>query len=140
MPAGFPADGSLLCCELDENWAEVATRNIEAAGLADRVEVRQGPALETLRGLPETQTFDFGYLDADKTGYPDYYEELVPRLTPNGLLAIDNVLLSGRVLEPPEDDDGARAMAALNDRIPHDERVDSVMLGLADGVTLVRKR
>jgi caffeoyl-CoA O-methyltransferase len=137
---GLPADGTLLCCEVDEGWAEIATRNIEAAGLSARVEVRLGPALDTLRALPQTAAFDFAYLDADKTGYPDYYEELVLRLTPNGLLAIDNVLMGGRVLDPPADDDGARAMAALNDRIPDDARVDSVMLGMGDGLTLVRKR
>ncbi len=109
-------------------------------GLSDRVEVRVGPALDTLQSLPLEPTFDFAYLDADKSGYPDYYEELVPRLTDGGLLTIDNVLMSGRVLDPPADDEGARAMATLNDRIPEDERVDSVMLALADGVTLVRRR
>ncbi len=137
---GLGEDGRLICCELDPHWAEVAGRNVERAGLAERVEIRLGPAIETLRALPPEPAFDLAYLDADKTGYPDYYDELVPRLRSGGLLAIDNVLLSGRVLDPPEGDEGAAAVAALNDRIPDDERVDSVMLAMADGLTLVRRR
>ncbi len=137
---GLGPEGTLLCCEIDEHWAEVARANIERAGLADRVEVRLGPALETLRDLPSDASFDLAYLDADKVGYPDYYEELVPRLAPGGLLAIDNVLMSGRVTNPDPDDEGTNAMARLNDAIPADDRVDSVMLGMADGLTLVRRR
>ena len=137
---GLGPEGTLLCCEIDERWAEVARANIERAGLADRVEVRLGPALETLRALPPDASFDLAYLDADKVGYPDYYEELVPRLAPGGLLAIDNVLMSGRVTNPDPDDEGTNAMARLNDAIPADDRVDSVMLGMADGLTLVRRR
>ena len=137
---GVGRDGSLLCCELEQRWADVARSNLDRAGVGDRVEIRVAPALDTLRSLPAEPAFDLAYLDADKTGYPDYYDELVPRLRPGGLLAIDNVLMSGRVLEPAEDDDGARAVAALNDRIPSDDRVESVMLAMADGLTLVRRR
>jgi caffeoyl-CoA O-methyltransferase len=136
---GIGRDGSLLCCELEQRWADVARRHLDRAGVGERVEIRVAPALETLRSLPSEPAFDLAYLDADKTGYPDYYEELVPRLRPGGLLAIDNVLMSGRVLEPPPDDAGARAVAGLNDRIPADQRVESVMLGMADGLTLVRR-
>jgi caffeoyl-CoA O-methyltransferase len=137
---GLGDEGRLICCELDPHWAEVAERNLARAGLAERVEIRLGPAIETLRALPAEPMFDLAYLDADKTGYPGYYDELVPRLNPGGLLAIDNVLLSGRVLDLTEGDDGAAAVAALNDRIPEDDRVDSVMLAMADGLTLVRRR
>lgn len=137
---GLGPEGRLVCCELDPHWAEVARRNLERAGLAERVEIKVGPAIETLRALPAEPAFDLAYLDADKTGYPDYYDELVPRLNPGGLLAIDNVLLSGRVLDPPDGDEGAAAVAALNDRIPEDDRVESVMLAMADGLTLVRRR
>ncbi|MEX1140830.1 MAG: O-methyltransferase [Thermoleophilaceae bacterium] len=137
---GLGADGSLLCCELDADRAAAARRNLDAAGVGDRVEIRVGPALDTIRSLPAEPLFDLAYLDADKSGYPAYYDELVPRLAPDGLLAIDNVLLGGRVLDPPDGDDGAHAVAELNDRIPHDDRVDSVMLGMADGLTLVRRR
>ncbi|HYJ00340.1 MAG TPA: O-methyltransferase [Thermoleophilaceae bacterium] len=137
---GLASDGSLLCCEFDEHWAEVTRRNVDAAGIGDRVEIRVGPALDTLRSLPLERAFDFAYLDGDKPGYQAYYDELVPRLRAGGLLAIDNVLMDGRVLDPPDGDDGARAVAQLNDRIPTDDRVESVMLGMGDGLTLVRRR
>lgn len=136
---GLAPGGTLLCCELDARWAQTARRNLDAAGVGDRVEIAVGPALDTLRALPATPTFDFAYLDADKERYPDYYEELVPRLRPGGLLAIDNVLQDGRVLDPG-DHAGAQAVAALNDRIPADPRVLSVMLGMCDGLTLVLRR
>lgn len=137
---GLRAGGTLLCCELDPERARTARENLDRAGVGERVEIEVGPAIDTLRTLPPEPYFDFAYLDADKEGYPDYYEELVPRLVPNGLLAIDNVLLSGRVLGPEPGDAGARAVAALNDRVIADHRVDSVMLGMADGLTLVRRR
>lgn len=137
---GLGPEGSLLCCEVSEEWAAVAQRNLADAGVADRVEMRVAPALETLRALPPEPAFDFAFVDADKPGYPDYYEELLPRLRPGALMALDNVLLGGRVLDPPDDDESARAMAALNGRIAADDRVDLAMVPVADGVTLVRKR
>jgi len=135
---GLAPGGRLLCCELDPERAATARENVDAAGVGDRVEIRVGPAIETLRSLPAEPAFGFAYLDADKTGYPDYYDELVPRLDPGGLLAIDNVFMGGRILEP--EDEGTIAVAGLNDRILDDGRVDSVMLGMADGLTLVRRR
>ena len=134
---GLAEGGSLLCCELDPERAEIARANLDAAGVGDRVEIRVGPAIETLRAMPDEQTIDFAYLDADKTGYPDYYEELVARLSPGGLLAVDNVFLGGEILQPERE--AAIVMAKLNDRILEDDRVDSVMLGMADGLTLVRR-
>jgi caffeoyl-CoA O-methyltransferase len=135
---GLADDGRLTCLELDEDYAGTARRNLEDAGVADRVEIIVGPALESLRALPAEPTFDYVFLDADKTGYPDYYEEIVPRLLPGGLLLIDNVLLRGAVTEPS--DERERIMDALNDRVTADERVDSVMVLVADGLTFVRKR
>ena len=135
---GLAEGGSLLCCELDPERAEIARANLDAAGVGDRVEIAVGPAIETLRAMADEQTIDFAYLDADKTGYPDYYEELVARLSPGGLLAIDNVFLGGEILEPGRE--AAVVVAGLNDRILEDDRVDSVMLGMADGLTLVRRR
>ena len=135
---GLGEDGSLLCCELDPERAATARHNLDAAGVGDRVEIAVGPAIETLRALPTDPTIDFAYLDADKTGYPDYYEELVTRLTPGGLLAIDNIFMGGEILKPERE--GTIAMARLNDLILEDERVDSVMLGMADGLTLVRRK
>lgn len=137
---GLAPGGSLLCCELDRDRAKVARGNLEMAGVGDRVEIRVGPAVETIRTLKPDPAFDFAYLDAEKTGYPEYYEELIPRLRPNGLLAIDNTLMGGRILDPGPDDDGVRAVAGLSERIMTDDRVDSVLLGMADGLTLVRRR
>ena len=135
---GLGDGGSLLCCELDPERAATARSNLDAAGVGDRVEIAVGPAIETLRALPTEPTIDFAYLDADKTGYPDYYEELVTRLSPGGLLAIDNVLMGGEVLNPERE--GPAAIAEMNDRILRDDRVDSVMLGMADGLTLAHRR
>jgi caffeoyl-CoA O-methyltransferase len=135
---GLDAGGTLLACEISEEWAAIARRNLEAAGVADRVEVRVAPAADTLRALPDDEAVDFAFIDADKTGYPVYYEELLRRLRPGGLMALDNVLLGGRVLRP--EDDSARVMHALNEAIARDERVDCAMIGVADGITLVRKR
>jgi caffeoyl-CoA O-methyltransferase len=135
---GLAEGGSLLCCELDPERAELARANLDAAGVGERVEIRVGPAIETLRAMPDEQTIDFAYLDADKAGYPDYYEELVSRLSPGGLLAIDNVFMAGEILDPQRQ--ATETMARLNDQIPGDDRVDSVMLGMADGLTLVRRK
>jgi caffeoyl-CoA O-methyltransferase len=135
---GLAEGGKLLCLELSEEFASIARRNIEAAGLSDRVEFVMGPADESLRAMPEEPTFDYAYLDADKRAYPTYYDLLVPRLVPGGLLLIDNVLLRGRVVDPQ--DDRSRIVDDLNNRITADDRVDSVMVLVADGLTLVRRR
>ncbi len=137
---GLPEDGELICCELDADRARTASENLAAAGLLGRAEVRVGPAIETLAALPEEEAFDFAFIDADKEGYPAYYESVLPRLRPGGLVALDNVLMSGLVLDPPDDAPSAQAIAALNGAIAVDERVDVVMLGVADGITLARKR
>jgi caffeoyl-CoA O-methyltransferase len=131
--------GRLLCCEISEDWATTAQANLERAGVAGRVEIRVAPAIETLRALPTDPPVDFAFVDADKPGYAGYYDELLRLMRPGALMALDNVLLGGRVLEPG-DDESARAMHALNERIARDERVDCVMLGVADGLTIVRKR
>lgn len=137
---GLPEDGRLLCLEIDEGFASRAAAHIEEAVLAERVEIRVGPALESLRELGGQEVFDFCFIDADKTGYPDYYEEALRLLRPGGLIMLDNTLLGGRVLDPPPDDDSAKVMAELNERIAADERVEAAMLGIADGVTLALKR
>jgi caffeoyl-CoA O-methyltransferase len=136
----LPDDGELLACELNETWAEIARRYFAEAGVAERVDLRLGPALETLRALPNAESFDFAFIDADKEGYPDYYEECLARLRPGGMVMIDNVLMSGRALDPDPDDASARTIASLNERIAADERVEVAMLGIADGVTLALKR
>jgi caffeoyl-CoA O-methyltransferase len=135
---GLVDGGVLTCLELSPDFAAVARANLEAAGVSDVVDIVVGPADESLRGMPDEPTYDFVYLDADKRGYPAYYDLIVPRLVPGGLLLIDNVLLRGEVIDPR--DDRARIMDDLNTRISADERVDSVMILVADGLTLVRKR
>ncbi len=135
---GLPDDGSLLCLDRSEEWTAVARRYWSRAGLADRIELRLGDALPSLRDLPAVETFDLAFVDADKTGYPDYVEELHPRMTPNGVVLLDNTLRSGRVLDPQTDDD--RAVVALNAALAADARWETVLLPVADGLTVLRKR
>jgi caffeoyl-CoA O-methyltransferase len=136
---GLPDDGRLVCCELDEGYAGRAREHLEAAGLAGKVEFRIGPALESLRSMERSEQFDFAFIDADKTEYIDYFEETLPRMNPNGVVMLDNTLRGGTVLEPG-DSESARVTADLNDRLAKDDRVDVALLGVADGITLVRKR
>ncbi len=136
---GLPDDGTLVCCELDENYADRARGHLDKAGLAERVQFRIGPAVESLRAMDASEQFDFAFIDADKTEYVDYFEETLPRLRRNALLMLDNTLRNGTVLDPG-DSDAARVTADLNDRLAKDDRVDAALLGVADGITLVRKR
>jgi len=135
---GLAPGGSLECLEVSDEYAEIARRNLEDAGVADRVSIRVGPAADALRAMPEEPTFDFVFLDADKTGNPDYYELVLPRTVPGGLILVDNVFSGGRVLDPQ--DDTSRVMHALNVAIAADERVDAVLLPVADGLTIACKR
>jgi caffeoyl-CoA O-methyltransferase len=137
MAAALPPGGHIDTCEVDEQHAAVARRYIEEAGYADRITIHLGPALETIARLDGE--FDFVFIDADKVNYSAYYEALVPRLAGGGLMAIDNTLWSGKVLEPDEDP-GTRAIAELNDRIARDPEIVAVQLTVRDGVTLVRRR
>jgi predicted O-methyltransferase YrrM len=135
---GLPDDGSLLCLDINETWTAVARRYWERAGVGSRIELRLGDALTSLRALPAVATFDLAFVDADKTGYPAYVEELHPRMTPNGVVLLDNTLRSGRVIAPQTDDD--RAMAGLNAALAADPRWETVLLPMADGLTMLRKR
>jgi caffeoyl-CoA O-methyltransferase len=135
---GLPDDGHLLCCDVSEDYTSVARRYWERAGVADKIELRIAPAVETLAALPTEPHLDFAFVDADKTGYASYVEEIVPRLRPGGLMVLDNMLWSGEVLDP-QDDDG-RAVADLNDALVADDRLDVVLLPVRDGVSLARKR
>jgi len=136
---GLPADGRLVCCELDRGYAERAREHLCAAGLEDRVEIRVGPALETLREIDGSEPFDFAFIDADKTEYVDYFEATLALMGPNGLIMLDNTLREGTVLDPG-DNRAAQVTAELNDLLASDERVDVAMIGAADGITLARKR
>jgi caffeoyl-CoA O-methyltransferase len=137
---GLAPGGRLIACELSEEFAETAARNLEAAGVADRVEIRIGPAIDTVRAIPEREVFDLAFIDADKSGYPDYYDELLPRMRTGGLILVDNVLQGGDVVRDDAEGDSVTAIRRLNDTITADERVDSAMVAIADGLLLARKR
>jgi caffeoyl-CoA O-methyltransferase len=135
---GLADGGRLTCLELSEEFAAIAQRNLEAAGVADRVEIRVGPARESLEAIPAEPAFDFAFIDADKPGYPDYYELVLARMRPGGLMLLDNMLQGGRIVAP--DTDSARTIDDLNRRIHGDDRVDMAMTMAADGLTFVRVR
>lgn len=137
---GLPDDGRLLACELSEEWAAIARRYFAEAGVEERIELRLGPALDTLRSLPPEERFDFAFIDADKQTYPTYYEEVLARMRPRGLIMIDNILRGGAVLDEGNREPGNPELRALNERIASDGRVDVAMLGVADGIALVLKR
>jgi caffeoyl-CoA O-methyltransferase len=136
---GMGPSGRLLCCDVSQEWTAIARDYWEKAGVADRIELRLGPAIDTLRSLPAGEQFDLAFVDADKTGYPAYYDEILPRLRPGGLLLADNTLQGGRVLDPQIDDESVTAIRSFNDRVVGDPRVRLVMIPIGDGVTVVQK-
>jgi caffeoyl-CoA O-methyltransferase len=138
MARALPPDGRIVTLEVSEEHATFARRHIEASPYADRIEVVLGPALESVERLDGP--FDLVFIDADKGNYGNYYEAALPKLSERGLIVVDNTLWSGRVVEPPEDDETSRALAAFNDMVVADERVVCVMLTIRDGVTLIRRR
>jgi caffeoyl-CoA O-methyltransferase len=138
MAEALPPGGRLVTLELADEHADFAQRSIDASTYAELIEIRRGPALESLATLDGP--YDFVFIDADKRGYPAYYEAALAKLAPNGLIAFDNTFRDGGVLDPEAGDDGDRAMAELNDLLAHDERVVAVQLTVRDGVTLVRRR
>jgi caffeoyl-CoA O-methyltransferase len=137
MAAALPQGGHIDTCEVDEAHAEVAQRYMDRSPYADRITIHLGPALETIERLGGE--WDFVFIDADKENYANYYEALLPRLAPSGLMAIDNTLWSGRVLDTADDSGATRAIRDLNDHIAADDRVVAVQLTVRDGVTLVRR-
>ena len=137
---GLPDDGHLLCCDVSEEWTNVARRAWADAGVDGKIELVLAPAADTLRALPDDEYVDLAFIDADKPSYPVYYEELLRRLQPNGLILVDNTLWSGAVVDPAADDESTVAMRAFNDMVAADERVEGVLLTLGDGLTILRKR
>ena len=135
---GLQPGGKLLACDIDDTWTPLAREAWQAAGVEDRIELRIAPAAETLRSLPRTEEVDFSFVDAEKTGYWDYFSELVVRTRPGGLLVFDNVFRKGRVLSPSGDVDDA--IVDFNERLAKDDRVDVVMLPIADGMTIARRK
>jgi predicted O-methyltransferase YrrM len=139
---GLGEGGLLVACELDADRAESARSNFAVAGVEDLVEIRVGPALDTLEALAEedAEPFDLAFIDADKDGYDGYYEHCLKLLRPGGLIVLDNTLRGGDVLDENPENTGTQVVKVLNERIAGDERVDVSLLAIADGVTLVRKR
>jgi caffeoyl-CoA O-methyltransferase len=136
----LPPDGKLLCCDVNEQWTSIARRYWERAGVANKITLKLAPAADTLRALPASHTFDFAFVDADKSSYRIYYEEILKRLRPNGLLLIDNVLWSGQVIDAKDKSEDTIAIRELNDFITSDSRVEAVLIPVADGLTIVRKK
>jgi caffeoyl-CoA O-methyltransferase len=135
---GLPADGRLVCCDVSEEWTSIGRPYWEKAGVADRIDLRIAPALETLEALPEKRSIDLAFIDADKTNYQNYYEALLPRMRAGGVILVDNVLWGGSVVDETRDDEQTLAIRAFNDRIAADDRVEAVMLPISDGLTLIR--
>ena len=134
MAGALPPGGSIVTCDVNEETTEIARRYAEEAGVADRIDYRLGPAIDTLAGLEGP--FDLVFIDADKENYRNYYEAVLPKLAENGLILADNALRDGRVLE----EDSGEPMQAFNDYVLNDERVECVLLTVRDGILLVRKR
>lgn len=136
---GLPDDGRLLALDVSDEWTSVARRYWERAGVADKITLRLGPALDSLRELPREPRFDLAFLDADKEGYVDYWEELVPRVRPGGLILADNTLSHGRVVDTTNTSPAVQGIRDFNRRLVEDDRVTQVLLPIGDGLTLARK-
>ena len=139
----LPEDGRLVCCDVSEEWTSMARRYWDDAGVATKIDLRIAPASDTLDQLladGEESTYDFAFVDADKSGYDGYYERLLRLVRPGGLIAFDNTLWNGSVLDEDSDDEDTRAIQALNAKLAADERISLCLLPVADGVTLARRR
>ena len=134
----LPDDGTLLCCDVSEEWTSIGRPFWEKAGVAHKIDLRIAPALETLRSLPATPHFGLAFIDADKTSYGSYFEELLPRMKPGGVMLVDNVLWNGAVIDPDAQDENTLAIRAFNDKVAADARVECVMLPISDGLTFIR--
>ena len=139
MAAALPADGRLLCCDVSEEWTSIGAPYWTRSGLSDRIELRIAPALETLRALPSDPPVDFAFVDADKHNYVDYFEALLPKLRTNGLLAFDNVMWHNWMMDAANQDAETIGIREFNDHILADPRIETVMLHVGDGLTLIRK-
>ena len=137
MASALPDDGRVVTCDVDPDAAAIARRYMDESGHGHKIEIRLGPALETIASLEGP--FDLVFVDADKENYVAYYEAVLPRLTPRALIAADNTLWSGRVLDPDDESESTRAIRSFNEHVRSDSRVTSVMLTVRDGVTLIRR-
>ena len=140
LARGLADDGELICCDVSEEWTSVGRRYWEKAGVAHKIDLRIAPAIETLAQLPRELRFDLAFIDADKTGTIAYFEALLPLIRKGGVILVDNVLWMGAVVNPAVDDENTLAIRKFNDLVAADSRVECVMLPIADGLTLLRKR
>ena len=137
---GLADGGKLVCCDVSDEWTSIAREYWERAGIANRIDLRIAPALETIASLPDGEHLDLVFIDADKENYANYYDALLPRLRRNGVILVDNTLWSGAVIDESRDDTSTVAIRAFNDMVAADDRVDTVQLAISDGLTLLRKR
>lgn len=136
---GLGDGGHLLCCDVSEEWTAIAREHWELAGVAERIELRIAPAIDTLHDLDDRfDAIDFAFIDADKQGYVDYYEALLPRLAPGGVICVDNTLWSGAVADPAVTDTDTEALRRFNDLVAADDRTRQVIVPIGDGLTLIR--
>jgi caffeoyl-CoA O-methyltransferase len=140
LARGLADDGELICCDVSEEWTSIGRRYWEKAGVAHKIDLRIAPAIETLAQLPRESDFDLAFIDADKSGYVAYFEALLPLIRKGGVILVDNVLWKGAVANPAEDDKNTSAIREFNEVAAADSRVECVMLPIADGLTLLRKR
>lgn len=140
LARALPEDGQLICCDVSDEWTRIGRRFWEKAGVADRIDLRIAPAVETLRAIREDGRFDLGFIDADKPSYRAYAEELIRLIRPGGLILVDNVLWQGTVVDPAAEGENVEAIRAFNDWAAADPRVECVMLAISDGLTLLRVR
>ena len=140
LARGLADDGELICCDVSEKWTSVGRRYWEKAGVANKIDLRIAPAIETLTQLPREANFDLAFIDADKSGYVAYFEALLPLIRKGGVILVDNVLWKGAVADPAENDKNTAAIREFNEVVAADSRVECVMLPIADGLTLLRKR
>ncbi len=139
LARGLPDDGRLICCDISDEWTSIGRPYWEKAGVAHKIDLRIAPALETLKSLSDDGAYDLAFIDADKPGYAGYFEELMRLLRPGGTILCDNVLWMGNVVDPRADDENTQAIRAFNDLVAADPRVDTAMLAVSDGLTLLRK-
>jgi caffeoyl-CoA O-methyltransferase len=140
LARGLADDGKLICCDVSDEWTAIGRRFWEKAGVAHKIDLRIGPAADTLRALPHEEVFDLAFIDADKPGYVTYYEEILRRTRRGGLILVDNVLWMGNVVKADHQDPHTQAIRAFNDSVTADDRVECVMLPISDGLTILRKK
>lgn len=135
---GLPDDGELICCDISEEWTATGVPFWEKAGVREKIDLRIGPAIDTLRAIDETDAFDLAFVDADKPSYAVYVEELIRLLRPGGLILVDNVLWGGNVIDEDAKDENTLAIRAFNKKVAADDRLECVMLAISDGLTFLR--